>query len=1055
MGDLISPWSPSVLFSIFLLVLSTLTAPAVATHSAVSPSQSLDSQAPPGVETLSPEEVTDWSATLRGNVSDLDSGENITVWFEYWRQPGGEVQRTDNKTLAEGGTFAIEITNLSADTDYQFIAYAETSGGTGSGEERSLSTEEDQVSEANAIMRRNHHVEIEVVREDLDGQTNQPIEIELASENLTIPKVGEKDTHVVFSQPIANLGIYTSLSDAEIIVRTADGRFSETLDLRYISFGERDKVDFDEDGRLLLPIKRAIGLGGTVTIAIDGRPQDLNLEANRQWLVVDREQLGENLDAYLGKTTFALPESSRNIAPSGSAGSIANVDLVNRVASNKISVTDNGLELRHPLFVQGLTYSFNVSTTRPAGLYIGQAEASSETLLIENPDLSGTSVERIKVWYDGRQMINLAMTSETNDGLITATVIDDGRTADNFSRVIQLDSASSLQSTSITELWIRGTVNRNATFLQLNESQFEVHQQDGRINLTGGHRLEVGGTYWFVLSSEGSFLGRVSTKDRLPQDSELSSIQTEGNESATGLPSGLGFLAVLFALAIVLLLGSLYWLAFRRGSSGTGVAATDFQHDVKVIFQDEKTNEPVTLSGELWWESTDSSSGKGLPKPTTTKDSKEIRNEQSGTIEALQEGNWEIGVQTPSRSVSKYISVNKDQTARLPISPGELEINVLDEESGQPVADAEVKFSPGEGEELRDITNEQGVVSFETPASSQQADVEVTHEYYEPYQETVSTSGGEAHSLHLSPRVGQTEVTVSMNGAPVIDVPVQLQTSNEFIQSNRDMPRSIRTDDNGRAHFHDLLVGEYRLRVEAGELGESFAGSDDTLKISEGTTTPVDLDIEFDYELSPAQRERVRGIREEIDQLGTSRGQDTLIPRYYGSVIDSLLSEIKKLPEYGHQFAGADIEPDQLTDVLLDVAAELTNRISAAMSSKRNGDLFEACATLDDTTVTWSDEYAVDELFSWLNEDAAERRRRVQMALDRVEERIGAEQGSLATLSPARAVAERVSEMIREMNGDAPVREPITLYAAHGLLGAVEELFEHDDIRERLKQTVF
>jgi len=81
---------------------------------------------PPELDTLPAEDVTHDSATLRGDLTDLGSAEEVDVYFQ-WREDGDEDWTdTEDETLEEPDEFDYELDGvLDPETDYEFRAYGE------------------------------------------------------------------------------------------------------------------------------------------------------------------------------------------------------------------------------------------------------------------------------------------------------------------------------------------------------------------------------------------------------------------------------------------------------------------------------------------------------------------------------------------------------------------------------------------------------------------------------------------------------------------------------------------------------------------------------------------------------------------------------------------------------------------------------------------------------------------------------------------------------------------------------------------------------------------
>lgn len=81
--------------------------------------------------TVETEDVTDThveSATLEGDVTEMENADTVDSWFQYGEDDLG--QTTDSTTLTDEGTYDATITDLAEDTEYQYRAVAEADDGT-------------------------------------------------------------------------------------------------------------------------------------------------------------------------------------------------------------------------------------------------------------------------------------------------------------------------------------------------------------------------------------------------------------------------------------------------------------------------------------------------------------------------------------------------------------------------------------------------------------------------------------------------------------------------------------------------------------------------------------------------------------------------------------------------------------------------------------------------------------------------------------------------------------------------------------------------------------
>jgi hypothetical protein len=92
------------------------------------------------VETDPATDVTDRSATLNGNLTELGGAGNATVHFEYWVEGDRENSTNTTEMTVGNGTFGLPVSDLSNDTTYAYVAHANASDTTTVGAERTFTT---------------------------------------------------------------------------------------------------------------------------------------------------------------------------------------------------------------------------------------------------------------------------------------------------------------------------------------------------------------------------------------------------------------------------------------------------------------------------------------------------------------------------------------------------------------------------------------------------------------------------------------------------------------------------------------------------------------------------------------------------------------------------------------------------------------------------------------------------------------------------------------------------------------------------------------------------
>ncbi|WP_254272282.1 DNRLRE domain-containing protein [Haloarcula marina] len=92
----------------------------------VSNSNDIEDDVPVAVETLEPTNIGATSTLLRGNLVELGGNDTVECYFE-WRQTGAdEWNATTPQTLDAPGEFSQSLTDLESDTEYEYLAIAES-----------------------------------------------------------------------------------------------------------------------------------------------------------------------------------------------------------------------------------------------------------------------------------------------------------------------------------------------------------------------------------------------------------------------------------------------------------------------------------------------------------------------------------------------------------------------------------------------------------------------------------------------------------------------------------------------------------------------------------------------------------------------------------------------------------------------------------------------------------------------------------------------------------------------------------------------------------------
>ena len=121
----------------------------------------------PEVETKEADNVTDTSADLQGELTELGGTDSVDVWFEYDDNEDLEdTKATEKQTLEETGSFDETIDELDLETTYYFKALAENDAGDDEGDVEDFNTEEEEEDEELS--------EPEIITFEVDARTSGP-----------------------------------------------------------------------------------------------------------------------------------------------------------------------------------------------------------------------------------------------------------------------------------------------------------------------------------------------------------------------------------------------------------------------------------------------------------------------------------------------------------------------------------------------------------------------------------------------------------------------------------------------------------------------------------------------------------------------------------------------------------------------------------------------------------------------------------------------------------------------------------------------------------------
>ncbi|EMA58455.1 hypothetical protein C470_12288 [Halorubrum distributum JCM 13561] len=894
---------------------------------------------------------------------------------------------------------------------------------------------------ANATNTEDGEVRIDVAAPDPGGTVNGT-DLRSANVTVTVDPAGENATAVPLANETAVPLHAVALADP---VWIGDSEGDNATDQLYVpldpagTVGVSAGTDFDV----------GLGLDGNETVDVEGtiRGDGTQLVVDRGELVDEAGDSRETLD--LRVLSSAGPVSDR--APIGP----------------ELRSWGDGLALWHPLFEPGQEYTVNAADDGNARYTATAAETVDGYL--ELPGLSAGEAEIRVSTADGTELVN-----RTDDALeysgpleLSAEVADDGSLGfDRSLAGLAVDGAVVDTGSGSMYAGIDGAVNEEGRLafdetdlsgaetllLSTAAGDIAVTLETGSDSAAPGALGGLGGILSVLLVFLAPLVVGLGLGGVIAQfQNGIPDIVSKLALGVMGFALALGSLFAIHLLTPIVVLGStLQWVgligilfgavgtpaiptvvASRKGGAvaapgpfAAKVTVTDgsdlFRGDVTVHYREpggQDRYDPVTVRGGR------------------------------GTVQLPGTGSWEMYAQHGSaHSDIETVDAN-EPTVTLTI-PVEATLTVVDAVDGEPVADATIS---GEGG-ISGTTDQNGAVTLDPPEDATDAEIEVSHDRYADATERVRFRQNANHTVELDRRTGRLRGAATVDGTAAGAVPFRIVPDDEFLSDRFDV-ETVTTDADGTLDERTLPIGRYRVEVTLTDGNVAYEGTETTITVNESGTARAAVDARFTWRLDADRRDRIDRVRSDVRSVLEGGGRDGTIPRYYASVVDSMLDAAESVPDVGHEFVGREVDPSDAVDGILAAAERATDAISEAMTTKRNVDLFAACADMPDADVRWSGSFELAELLDRLESDSNAQRREVKQRYEAVDGLIEGRRGELSEIAPAREMQQRAWELTREADRGS---EAVAIgYTSLLLLDAVEELFEHDALRERLTRTVF
>lgn len=796
------------------------------------------------------------------------------------------------------------------------------------------------------------------------------------------------------------------------------------MDLRYVELDGTPRLD---DG-LVIPTADAVGVhegddvllredeDGEISLSAEYDDDELRIGEYRE--LVEKYREADALDVDIPIVGIGEPADGVH--------AVGTTELNLRDADDPSLAVESTerLTIESALLFADDEYLIAAETTDPDGTYLTTETADDGSITVENADLLRAESVTVTVYHGGVRVATATenLTTDPVEATIEAggseIAVSDGLTEDGTVETLAIgfDGEEGEQIETVANVsYEGGTIDLSTASVALAENgsyQLVATLDDGSVL-----RAEIDGNDGGESAVEPTAVGAEA------EDETMLSMLPISTEMAAGVVGGL------------LLVGGVV-VGARRWE------ARDASVEIELV--DEETDESIEADATVTL----------TPADDGDRIEREIEIDGGARTTELPAGRWTAataGATGRSLQIGRFAL---SESIAVPVPPQNEGFTVVDAgQSDRPIADATVSYETDDGESGTERTDQNGRFTLELPQGVNVSEVTISHDRYESATLRADTLE-DANQLTLSPKTGEIAVTARLDGESTAGLNVGVK-SNSGLVSDRASERVIETTETnarGEARFDGLVIGEYEVVATVAD-AEHVPRRSTSVALSGGDVENPELHLPFEFELADRQRQEIDRLRAEIDEL-TGVRRDVAIPRYYGSVFEELLSLVERLPEHGPAFVRTGVDPERLADAVLDAAADGIERTAEAMTTKQNVDLFGACSTMRDVRIERSNTFDVDELFDRLDRSPTEQRRELGARRDEVDDRVASERRNVSTIAPAREQIDAVSASLRSTPDDE-LGKVVQLYVALGVLDAIEELFEHPELVDRLDRTVF
>lgn len=874
----------------------------------------------------------------------------------------------------------------------------------------------------------------------------------------------------------------TSGTGTTVTVRHGENRnFSGRVDIQYAAIGGGSFDNSNTTVRLALDQHFGIGSESQPPVTVDVGGESTNVDAEyrpgESELILNRATLSR---AGVLRSPQEITVSGREYVNSDTS---VGVSADGTVSAVRLDGEESGVQFSSPFFENGETYVVNVNSAESEWRYVRTVDASGEGIVANSSALAAEETLTLTVEHDSIEN-NPIVSGETVE-LTTDTV-----TGTVTGSVVTFDDDLPFEAENAT-VWVRnnGTVERSEARLNGSTQNLTI---DNPEVLPAGENQTVGLLIQF--EDEPSPLYATVTGSVGGQEGDDPG--SNPGLLATLLGNDLLVIIGVSVLGVVIVAAGVYAGLAVFGSGGTRLNL--FGESSKSQSSNESpAAETATVSFEVVDElagrtyreadqviarrnnGTQSGLGsggavgsgrnagrnagrntgsRGGPGGVNTGSGERIDLSAGEGDTELSYGEWTFEVVEKNQTVargSKEIRYDSGGLTHIPLSiePYTVEVQVTEGPERAPAERAEVTIT-GDVErwQSRKRTDPNGNVQFEIPRSASRVTFTARTETSQPVEVDyrVDQAVQDGVNLAVGAETGKIVIETRVGERPWPGVDVRLTPVSEDAAAYAD-EETVTTDSNGRRKGQNLPTGEYEVSAQPQLDGVETTAAVERVTVRNDATTEVTLSIGVSYSIPEAYRDRLGDLRDRIGELTAATNRDVAIPRYYGTVLTSVLDLVDAVESSPERVVEAGISPDATIEALLDATDAGITAVGGAMSERRNVKLFGAAESMPPAEVDWSGTATLDAFLDQVTEGGERDRRALRDRLEETDGVLDQKWDEVNEIAPARKLHDRVGELARETGGiDDELTVVARVYVGICLLDAIEELFEHDALEERL-----